>query len=388
MSISIDTRTIQPGDLFIPVKGERFDGRAFIPEAIQKGARVLDVDLARYATRYRKKLKCAVLAITGSAGKTTTKDMLFSVLSQQYKVVKTAENQNNEIGVPLTILNADAETEILIVEMGMRGRGQIRSLSQIARPTHAVITNVGQTHIELLGSQRQIAYAKSELFLNRLPWERDRRVAFLNHSTAFYPLQLKRAQRAGFDVFPFGGETAMAQNVDLCFLVGRQFGLPDEVIKQGVDTYQPSAHRMRRYQLQNQIQVIDDTYNSNPDAMRFAIQQLRDLPGRKLLVMGAMKELGAFSDSAHADLLDDMIDAGISLVFLVGDETLAIQSRYNRERLQWGDGFWVGHFETQDALIRQLHDELKSGDAVLVKGSRSMKMERVVEALTGEHLER
>ena len=164
VNYSIDTRTLEPGDIFIPIKGPRFDGRDFIDDAIKKGARVLDVDLAKFATNYRKKLKCYVIGVTGSAGKTTVKDLLTAILSQKYNVVSTSQNQNNEIGVPLTLLKADHQTDILIVEMAMRNLGDMTYLTKMVRPTHTVITNIGLSHIELLKTQRNVAKAKSEIF--------------------------------------------------------------------------------------------------------------------------------------------------------------------------------------------------------------------------------
>ena len=175
MVYSIDTRTLQPGDIFIPFKGPNFDGHDFIEEAKRKGAsQILDVDLGTFAREHRRKFNIPVIAITGSAGKTTTKDMLAAVLSQKYTVLKSAENQNNEVGVPLTLLKIEPQHEIAIIEMAMRGLGQIDYLAGLTEPTHAVITNIGFTHIELLKTREAIATAKSEvmkkditIFLNR-----------------------------------------------------------------------------------------------------------------------------------------------------------------------------------------------------------------------------
>ena len=157
MDICTDSRQIKPGQIFIPIQGPNFDGRKFIDEAVRKGAQILDVNLEDYAKKYRKKLKCHVIGITGSAGKTTAKDMLYYVLSQKFNVIRTEENQNNEIGVPLTILKADSSTDILIVEMGMRKRGEIAQLTRMVRPTHTVITIIDNAHIEILKTQRNIA---------------------------------------------------------------------------------------------------------------------------------------------------------------------------------------------------------------------------------------
>ena len=376
MKVSIDTRTIAPGDTFIPVAGPNFNGRDFIPEAIRKGARVLDVNLATYAKKYRKKLRCAVLAVTGSAGKTTTKDMLYGMLSTRFNVVKTEGNQNNEVGVPLTILRADVDTDILILEMGMRGPGQIRALAKIARPTHALITNVGLTHVELLGSQRAIARAKSEVFLPPLDWERKGRSAFLNVASPHYNYMVKRAVTAEFQVLPFGGHDKPEQNLNACFVVGRHFGLSEDQIREGLTYYRPSAHRMVQTELRGQGVLLDDTYNANPDGVAYCLQQLRRVVGRKILVLGDMLELGEHSVEEHQRVVALAIDSGVELIFTFGAHTQGMVTD--------DESLWMGHFESKEKLIAQLLDEIKPGDAVLVKGSRGMKMEDVVDAVKAQ----
>lgn len=374
MNISIDTRTIQPGDWFIPVKGEHFDGRDFIPDAIQKGAKILDVDLQQYAKSYRKKLTCHVIGVTGSAGKTTMKDMLYAILSGRYQVVKTEENQNNQFGVPLTILKADATTDILIVEMGMRGIKEIDALARIARPSHVLITTIGTTHIECLGSHAAIAKAKTEAFLKPLPWETTPRIAYLNEQSPFAGYQMKRATRAGFVSKWFGGQEKPEQNINAAYLIGRDFGLSDADIRAGFERYTPSSHRMIRHHW-GPIVVLDDTYNANPDGMLYALQQLKRTPGRHLLVVGDMLELGTHAQDAHQDVVPWAIDASVSVMFGLGPH--------------WGrinpQGIPYEHFQTHNPLIQRVLSEVKPGDVVLVKGSRSMKMETVVDALR-QHL--
>ena len=188
MKVSIDSRHVEPGDYFIPVKGPNFDGRNFIQDALDKGARLLDVDLWSYAKKYRKKLTSAVIAVTGSPGKTTVKELLSSLLSQRFDAVKTHHNEDNDIGVPLTIIKADALTEILIVEMGIRHAGEMAKLAQLVRPTHVITTGIGLSHIALLGSQKGIAHEKSEIFRPALRWESSSRNAYLNFNSPFYTL--------------------------------------------------------------------------------------------------------------------------------------------------------------------------------------------------------
>jgi UDP-N-acetylmuramoyl-tripeptide--D-alanyl-D-alanine ligase len=369
-NISIDSRTLEPGDIFIPVKGPNYDGHDFIPEAIKKGAQILDVDIPTHAKRYRKKLNCHVIGITGSAGKTTTKDLLYSVLSQRYTVVKTLENQNNELGAPLTVLRADDSTDILIVEMGMRGLGEIHHMAQIVRPTHAIITNIGMTHIERLETQRNIAVAKAEILVAKLPWERKHRHAFLNYKTPHYDLLLKKAKARKFQILPFGGEDRPEQNISLCFTVGRHFGLSDDEIHKGISSYKGSAHRMVRHHLRGAL-ILDDSYNANPDGVAYALESLKRYKGRKILVLGDMRELGIHSKAAHDAIIPQAIDADVSALFCIGDETAHMES----------DELSISHFKTQTSLNSALKDEIKEGDVVLIKGSRGMKLDETVQYL-------
>ena len=180
MAYSIDSRTIQPGDIFIPIKGENFDGHDFIEEALRRGAaQVLDVDLGQFAKEQRSKLQIPIIAVTGSSGKTTAKELLATVLGQRFKVLKSAKNFNNEIGVPLTLLQIEPEHELAIIELGMRGQGEIAYLADIVQPTHVLITNIGYSHIERLGSQQAIAEAKAEVISS------GQRV-FLNSADSYY----------------------------------------------------------------------------------------------------------------------------------------------------------------------------------------------------------
>ena len=364
MKVSIDTRTLEPGDVFIPVKGPHFDGRQFIPDALQKGARILDVDLTNFAKKYRKKLLCPVIAITGSAGKTTIKDLASSVLSQQFNAVKTLENQNNEVGVPLTILRADFETQVLVSELGMRHRGEIGHLASILRPTHVVITNIGKTHIELLGTQRNIALAKAEIFKPALKWEVRPRYAFLNVETPFYELLKKKALKARYEVLPFGGHDKPEQNMQLCYTLGRHFGLSDDQIRIGMSAFQASEHRLKVNRFKD-ITLIDDTYNANPDGVAYALQFLRRFEGRKILVLGDMRELGDHAQAEHEKVIDLALDAGVSILFTLGELTAKIPP----------SEFPHYPFLERESLHQMLLPELKSGDVVLFKGSRGMKME-------------
>jgi UDP-N-acetylmuramoyl-tripeptide--D-alanyl-D-alanine ligase len=367
MDICIDTRKLKPGQIFIPIKGPNFDGHDFIEDAIKKGAQILDVDLESYAKKYRKKLKCHVIGITGSAGKTTAKDMLYFILSQKFNVIRTEENENNEIGVPLTLLKADSTTDILIIEMGMRQRGEIAHLTRIARPTHTVITSIGNAHIENLKTQRNIALAKSEIFQHPTKDERKNRYAFINFNTPYYDVLKNRAQDHGFKLLPFKGSTKIDQTLNLCYSVGQHFGLTESEIEAGLKQYQPSKHRMAIYDLKN-ITIIDDCYNANPDGVIYAMQHIKRRKGRKMLVLGDMRELGDKSKELHQSLIPEAIENEISCIFTLGPQSQHMQS----------EEVSVMNYLDRDTLHKELLSEIKQGDVILIKGSRGMKMEETV----------
>ncbi|MCP4051221.1 MAG: UDP-N-acetylmuramoyl-tripeptide--D-alanyl-D-alanine ligase [bacterium] len=371
MKISIDTRTIESGDVFIPVKGKNYDGHDYMEEAVRKGATVLDVDLADYARKYRKKLKASVIAVTGSAGKTTIKDLIYTVLKRKFNVIKTLENKNNEVGVPLTILSADYNTDIIIIEMGMRNKGDIDYLTKIVRPTHVIITCIGKSHIERLKTEKNIAYAKSEVFARPLAWENKDRYAIINYSTPYYQLLYNKAVKKGYRVLPYDGEDKIDQNINLCYLTGKHFGLKEEEIKESLAEYQSSSHRLKRVIIKD-ITVVDDTYNANPDGVIYALQYLRRLEGRKIFVIADMLELGEFSRQEHIKIEGYAVDTGVSIIFTYGRESANIKSQK----------ISVYNFSCKKILHKRLLAELKTGDTVLIKGSRSMKMEDTVEFLT------
>jgi UDP-N-acetylmuramoyl-tripeptide--D-alanyl-D-alanine ligase len=368
MKVSIDSRTIEPGDYFIPIKGPNFDGHDYIEKALEKGGRLLDVDLEEYARKYRKKLSCHVIAVTGSAGKTTVKDMLADVLSKKYNVVKTVENQNNEVGVPLTVLSADEDTDILIVECAIRHPDDMPRLARVVRPTHVVITNIGLSHVVFFKNQKQIAYSKSKIFQPELSWEAENRTgpraAFLNYNTPCYDVLQKRADATGFNVFPFSSDRKIDESINVCRLVARHFGLSDQEISDGLSRFSSSSHRLKKWSHKD-ITLIDDTYNANPDGVRFALEYLSTFEGRKILVMGDMKELGTASRDEHARLVDACIESGVSIVFTLGEDSALIDS----------ESFLSLHFDNKASLHGQLLRLLRPSDVVLFKGSRSMKME-------------
>lgn len=367
MNVSIDSRTVKPGDYFIPVKGPTFDGRDFISEAIQKGAHILDVDLFSYAKAYRKKLNCTVVGIVGSAGKTTVKDMLGSILGKKVRVTKTKENQNNEYGVPLTILSADTKTDILLVEMAMRNAEDLTFLTKIVQPDIIVFTGVGKTHIENFSSQKELAKAKAEVFRRPLKWQQTPRLCFMNSNGACHNRIQAKASKVGYQIITYSGEDKVSENINVCYQVGIYFGLTNIEIEDGVTDYRGSSHRMSIVEKKG-ITILDDTYNSNPCGVKYALQFMRRFKGRKIVVLGDMLELGSESEDEHKKIETLAINEEVEMMFLYGEQTKVITSQT----------IATYHFETINQLNQQLITELKVGDNVLVKGSRELEMEQVV----------
>lgn len=362
MSYSIDSRTIKSGDIFIPIKGERFDGHDFIEEVQTKGATVLEVELAEYAREKRKKIKVPIIAVTGSAGKTTVKDMLAAVLGQKFKVYKSPENNNNEIGVPLSLLNAPADAEVIILELAMRGLGQIEYLANIVEPTHAVITNIGYTHLELLHTREAIATAKSEVIRKGIK-------IFLNKKDDYYEFLQEQAEAKKAIIYTFDPESILNANAAAVTAVAKLFGVSEEEIAKALSGFQASGHRLRITDSKtiSGVKIIDDAYNSNPDAVVFALAFLKEQAGsaRKIAVLGDMKELGAEEVELHKKINV----SGVDLVITYGE--LAKNIKHHKCFAQ----------DQKKVLIECLKQELRSGDHVLVKGSRSMKMEEIIQSI-------
>lgn len=428
--ISTDSRKIKKGELFLALKGERFDGHQFLNEAVQAGASALLVmeetdiggetplimtddtlkALGAIARFHRQRFKVPVIGVTGSNGKTTTKDLIAAVLSQKYNIVKTEANYNNEIGLPLTLLKMDQTTQAVVVEMGMRGLGQIRNLASIAQPELGVITNIGQAHLELLGSEANIAKAKAEL-LESLPpngiavlngddsWIRRMSIPHqvhplwfgLNDSGLDYQGIVLENNGEGilfqviskeekFEIFlPLPGRLNV-YNALAAVAVGRVLGLSIQEIKEGLAAPVMTGGRLKILN-RNQLRIIDDTYNASPASVKAALEVLCGFsgPGKKIAVLGDMLELGQASIDAH-------FEVGVYAANLGVDQLLA----YGQLARKYVEGFTsitpgkAEYFSTKPEIIRALKELARPGDSILIKGSRGMKMEEVVEALSNE----
>ena len=431
--VTIDSRKNVMNSLFVPLKGERVDGHDFIKQAFEAGAIcslterdaenisgkiIIKVDNASEALKnlaeyYRGLFSMPIVAITGSSGKTTTKELIASVLSKKYKVLKTEGNYNNEIGLPLTVFNIDDSTECVVLEMGMNHAGEIHNLSKIGRPDICIITNIGVAHIMNLGSREGILKAKSEIFDYMNP----NGLAILNGGDNL----LKQVKPRLKNVITFGFENTdevyaddvvskglngvdftlksgsisaaihmktFGKHAVLNALVAAAVGLRLRVdisdIKEALEAFDPPKMRSSVIKdLDNKLTVVNDAYNANPDSMCAAIDVLSEVKGTRVCILGDMAELGNFSESMHKEVGEYAAKASIEHVICVGDSNQAgkmyeaVHIEYSKHR-----GKNVYYFANQDEMIENLPEIIKEGDIVWVKASRSSGLEKTVEALT------
>ncbi|MDY3974073.1 UDP-N-acetylmuramoyl-tripeptide--D-alanyl-D-alanine ligase [uncultured Veillonella sp.] len=420
-SVSTDTRTIGADSLFVALTGDTFDGHDFLGQAKTNGAVgalvkkgktfegliCIEVEspLLAYqqlANYHRRRFEIPVVAITGSSGKTTTKEMVAAVLSTKYNVLKTEKNYNNEIGLPKTLLQLTPEHEACVVEMGMRGLGQIDELARIAEPTMGIITNVGNSHIELLGSRENIGKAKAEL-IHHIKADG---VAILNQDddivremsqytegkTIFYGIKEQatisgfnlRYKKDGikftcrafdeiFDVFlPMIGEHNVYDAL-AAISAGRALGISAQKIAKGLGNFSGMPMRQEIISFPD-IVILNDSYNANPASMAEAIKALGQLEGkRKIAMLGDMLELGEFTESSHRDIGDLLVAEGYSEVYTFGEAARFIAREAKAKGLK-ASYVCSSHLD----MANMYFDNRQKGDVILVKGSRGLRMERVV----------
>lgn len=419
--ITTDTRNLQPGHLFLALRGENFDGHDFARVAIEKGAIAvisehsqeaqlngvpqLQVEntLQAYqqiARWWRDQFNIPVIAVTGSVGKTTTKELIAAVLSTQGNVLKTQANYNNEIGVPKTLLELGPEHDYAVIEMAMRGSGQIAELAQIAHPTVGVITNVGTAHIGLLGSEEAIAKAKCELLAEMS----DTGVAVLNHdnqrlmNTAATVWQ-GQTLTYGLEGGDFQGRLLDSETLEL---EGMQFPLPlagrhnalnylaalavAQLLKvdwvpltQGLEVELPSG-RSRRYELPNDIVILDETYNAGLESMLAALHLLAQTSGKRhIAVLGTMKELGERSPEFHQQVGKTAQELNLDALLVLVDDLEAESIATGAAPLS------AECFSSHNAVVQRLLELVQPGDRLLFKASRSVGLDRIVNQFRAEH---
>ncbi|MBD3883436.1 UDP-N-acetylmuramoyl-tripeptide--D-alanyl-D-alanine ligase [Phormidium tenue FACHB-886] len=417
--IVTDSRSIQPGEVFLALRGDRFDGHAFVEGAIQQGAIAAIVDsalptaaalplllvpdtLQAYQTIgrwWRDRFQIPVIAVTGSVGKTTTKELIAAVLSTQGQVLKTQANYNNEIGVPKTLLELNSNHDYAVIEMGMRAVGEIALLTRIARPDIAVITNVGTAHIGRLGSEQAIAYAKCEL-LQELP---PTGIAILNHDN---PLLMEAAARIwqgrtityGLEGGDLQGELINSQTLAVdgmklplplpgrhnalnylaALAVAKVLQIDRLLLAQGVTIDLPKG-RAQRLELPNDIVILDETYNAGLESMTASLHLLAETPGqRRIAVLGTMKELGDRSPEFHHQVGHLAQALQLDALLILADEAESQAMAAGAAPLQ------AEQFSNPADLVNRLKELVQPGDRLLFKASRAVGLERVVEQFVQE----
>jgi UDP-N-acetylmuramoyl-tripeptide--D-alanyl-D-alanine ligase len=430
-TITTDSRELGMANLFVPIAGERFDGHDYISALAQSGslagfltsresdlsiaersgaAAILCEDtLAAYgalAASHRASMKAKIVGITGTNGKTTTKELLCAMLSAKYACLKNEKNYNNEIGLPFTLLHLRPVHEVAVIELGMNHAGEIDRLSRIARPDVAVITNIGEGHLEFLETVEGVARAKAEILSGLVPGGK----IFLNRDTQCFDVLCEAAGARDCEVITFGlyknahvyaedyalgmadcsitvrGETYRVPvfgihnlyNLLLAVALGIEFGVESGLIESALASFKNIDKRSQV--IDKGFILIDDTYNSNPLSTRYALMSMVSVfpAHRKVAVLADMKELGAASASHHERVGRMMVEYGIDELCAFGDEARLYVEGALAAGMKRGA---ARHFEDRKELAEYLKRTLAKGDAVLVKGSRSMNMEEVADAL-------
>jgi UDP-N-acetylmuramoyl-tripeptide--D-alanyl-D-alanine ligase len=423
--VSTDSRTLKPGELFVALRGENFDGHKFVESAVQTGAAGAIVDLAwkgnvpesftilraddtlrayqTLAANYRKSLPFRVIAITGSNGKTSVKDFTASVLARKFRVTKTEGNFNNHVGLPRTILEATSADQVAVWEIGMNHPGEIAALAKIASPDVGIITNVGVAHIEFMGSRDAIAKEKGALaqaiapdgtvilnaddsFSQKIAARTKAKLLFAGTTSGTVRAAEIRQSADGSEFTILEGAHRcraqvpvpglhMVQNAMLAVAAGRLFGLSIEECAAGLASAPLAKARLQIKQIHG-VQFIDDSYNANPDSMKAALRTLVELDadGKRIAVLGEMLELGKESERGHREVGECAAELGVDQLIAIG-ETGAIIARAAEKG---GVAKSVAVKSTSEAA-EMLADIATPGDLVLVKGSRSARTERVLE---------
>ncbi|MFH2069376.1 MAG: UDP-N-acetylmuramoyl-tripeptide--D-alanyl-D-alanine ligase [Candidatus Omnitrophota bacterium] len=435
-SISIDTRTLKRGDFFIPIAGKNFDGHHFMAAAAAKGASGALFSTGKFnpprfasprrkeggfilisvpdtkkallciAENYRRKFKIPVIAITGSSGKTTTKELIVHILSASCRVTANAGNFNNEIGLPLSILKLSAVDQAAVLEMGMNHPGEIADLSRAASPNFGLITNIGSAHLGFLRNKSRIAAAKAELlaylkygcavlpaddrffsFLSSFP-VRERVTFGLNKGADYFPKNIRftpegtyfllgRKERKPRPLFvPIFGLFNL-KNVLAASALALRFGVSEDVLTEQLSKFKPAKHRFQVLE-KSGAYIVDDTYNANPASFREALSAFRRLAGnnRKVIIAGSMAELGRFSQKSHLSLGRFLAQVNPDCLILAGPdkETMregALSSGFPENRIL--------RAENNQAAGFFLRKNLHPGVFVFIKGSRFLKLEEIVE---------
>ena len=430
VGVAIDSRKVGANNLFIPLRGEKVDGHSYVEKAKAQGAAAslwqkdvpnppkgfpiiivenTEVALQELARCYRQELNVKVIGVTGSNGKTTTKDMTAALLATTYKVHKTSGNYNNHLGLPLTILSMEEDTDVAVLEMGMSSRGEIEFLSKLAQPDVAIITNIGESHLLDLGSREEIANAKLEiiaglasggtlvyygdepLLRNKVEKQLDSLQVLSfgrTNKNDLYATSIGQENKATsysvegvlqgeFEIPVLGTHNVM--NALAAMLTAKELNVDQNKMSEGLASIQLTNMRMEMVEGANGVKIINDAYNASPTSMMAAIQLMEGLSGfnRKILVLGDMLELGLQERDFHLQIGEQISKDQIDKVFTFGSlaENIAkgALKTFAEENIQ--------SFLNKQSLIDELQKLIEPNDLILVKASRGMRLEEVVQAL-------
>ncbi|RQV96649.1 MAG: UDP-N-acetylmuramoyl-tripeptide--D-alanyl-D-alanine ligase [Calditrichaeota bacterium] len=422
IDLSTDSRTLKSGQTYLAIRGEQFDGHDFIEQVFLKGAQLAIVDsefikknmysyplvvvpdtikaLQKMAAGHRDKFKIPIIGLTGSNGKTTTKEMIAHVLGSRFNVHKTNGNLNNHIGCPLTVLGIKTGHEAAVIEMGTNHPGEIDVLADIVRPDHSLITNIGEAHIEFFGSKKAIFKEKKSVFDSTKPGGKiyinldDPFLSGYQHDNCVsitYSMKVKAdimgrlndITPMGFPVFTVNDKTKVrlqtagihnALNALSAFALAMQFGMTENEIKDALESFISYDKRLQISDY-NGIMIINDAYNSNPDSVAAVLDSVRKIkiPGRKIIALGDMFELGKFSAEAHIRVVKMAVAGDADELILLGNMMTDAGRSVNHPKIKC--------FEDHAVAADYLNASLEKGDLLLLKGSRGMAMEKILDIM-------
>ena len=432
---SKDTRTIKKGDIYIGIKGENFDGNIFWQKALENGAKgviVQDIkfdkkDIEKYKDKIIIKVEdtlqalyklasykidlydAPVIAITGSVGKTSTKDLVANVVAQKYKVCKTIGNNNNNIGLPFTILNASNDIEVFVLEMGMNHFGEIDLLSKIAKPNICIITNIGTSHIGNLGSRENILKSKLEMLngakdpymvlnndndlLHKFYEENKNKITMktygINEKSDFQAENIKLYENGSeYKInlnnnqenikVPVGGEHFVLNS--LCAIaVGELLNITNEDIKKGIETFLLTKNRMEVIELKNGVKIINDAYNSSVESVKASLEYMKNIRGkRKIAVLGDILETGKFAEKLHKNIGEIVCENKVDILICSGENAKYIVQSAREKGFNEKNIYYL---ENNDEIVNWAKENMKQEDVILFKASNGMKFFEIVEEI-------
>lgn len=415
----VDSKKVKEGGCFFGIKGDKTDGSLYYKQAFDNGAnvcvisKIYDLDLKGYddktvivsndvkkclqdLAKYKRKLfKGTVIGITGSVGKTSTKDILSNILSENFKVLKTMGNENSQVGLPLTILRLKDE-DVMVLEMGMSRKGEIHNLSELAKPDVAVITNVLDSHIGNLGTKENILKAKLEIIdamesgtliinndnnmLKNITLDKENKVRIttygIENKSNVMANNIKEGIKTTFDIeditgLEIKGCTALIYNVLAAYLVSKLLGVSRAMIKKGINEYQGEKHRLEIINLDDNVTIIDDAYNASYDSVALALEYMKNFSGRKIAVLGDILELGKESKKVHRKIGKLVTQSGIDYLVTIGKYSKYIKKEAQKNGMKRRN---VKHFKNEVKGRRYVKSLIKKNDVLLIKGSNGINL--------------